>query len=306
VRWREIWALPAVRAATVAFVLVLVAAFVVLQKHGPAGASGVTQAPFGCPPPAAPDVVDRAGDTLPTGARAAVLCYRDGHDAWYPPSGTLTSDVDSVVRAANAQRVHDPSSGDGCGGVGAEAWAMVVRYAHGTRTITGDNGGCWDLHVGTTQRFGSRKVFDVYLHALERQRAHGTATHAATTLGCPTTRVPPSSPLASPSTMVKGVICTHLGPQPQPVALNRSQVTVLRHDFATESGRRINDTVAARCDSSVLHTPFVISGVDRWGDRFVVSVSCGHYSLTEPMDRHVYVVRPLPSTVRTLTPLVGT
>jgi hypothetical protein len=182
---------------------------------------------------------------------------------------------------------------------------MVFRYADGTRTISGDNGGCWDLDVGTSERFGSQKVFDAYLAALQRQRDRSSPPSGAAAVSCPTSRVQPYSPLASPSRMMKGVICTHLGPHPQAVALNQRQVAVLRHDFATESGRRLSDRAASRCDSPALRTPFFVSGVDHWGDRFAVLVFCGHYALTEPTSPHRYVVRPLPSTVRTLTPLVG-
>jgi hypothetical protein len=304
VNWREIWALPAVRAATVAFVLVLATAFVVLEKNHADPGPGVTQAPFACPDPNARHVVDQAGDTLPGGARAAVLCYVDNHDAWYPPAGLLTSHVDSVVRLVNSRRVHTGAH-DNCGGVGAPAWTMVFRYADGTRTISGDNGGCWDLDVGTSERFGSQQVFDAYLAALQRQRDHGSPPRGAGAVSCPTSRVQPYSPLASPSQMTRGVICMRLGRHPQAVALNERQVAVLRHDFATESGRRLGARDSSRCDSPVLRTPFFVSGVDRWGDRFAVSFLCGHYALTEPGSPQRYVVRPLPSTVRTLTPLVG-
>jgi hypothetical protein len=55
-------------------------------------------------------------------------------------------------------------------GGSAPAWSIVFRYAGGTRTITGDNGGCWDLRVGASERVGSRTVYGAYLREVLRQR----------------------------------------------------------------------------------------------------------------------------------------
>jgi hypothetical protein len=109
-------------------------------------------------------------DTLPTGATAALLCFHDNRYAWVPPHGRLAVGLDDLVRVVNAQRAHDPNSEDSCAGVGAPGWTVVLRYADGTRSIQGDNGGCWDLAVGSTERFGATSVWHADLAALLRQR----------------------------------------------------------------------------------------------------------------------------------------
>jgi hypothetical protein len=110
--------------------------------------------PFACPDPQ--DQTPMSGaDTLPTGATVALLCFHDNRFVWVPPHGQLRTGLDHLVRVVNAQRVHDPNSEDNCGGVGAPGWTVVLRYADGTRTIQGDNGGCWGLAVGSTERFGA-------------------------------------------------------------------------------------------------------------------------------------------------------
>jgi hypothetical protein len=169
---------------------------------------------FRCPDPeaAATTVVDHGADTLPTGALGAVLCVHDDHVPWSAPRGQLQTGLDDLVGVVNAQRVFHPSPDLACGGVGAPAWTMVLSYPGGTRTISGDNGGCWDLLVGRTQRYGSRHVYDAYLTALVAQRtSQGTPDSRRTPPGCPATSYPATSPAGDPRLLVSASWCRHAG-----------------------------------------------------------------------------------------------
>lgn len=223
-------------------------------------------------------------DTLPTGATAALLCFHDNRFAWVPPHGRLRSGLDDLVRQVDAQRVHDPSSDDTCGGVGAPAWRMVLRYDGGTRTIAGDNGGCWDLAVGSTERFGAKHVWQTYLSALRRQRHQGSADAVFAPAACP-------------------VLCSIDGQQQ--IRLTGNQVDAFRHDFAPATHRRTHLHGASSCHHLRPRSSVGIVGVDGWGDPFSVLTQCDTYRILQPAHGRYLVVRMLPSTARMLEGLLA-
>jgi hypothetical protein len=276
------------------------------SSPGGVAAASTVDRPFRCPGPREDpvDVVDHAGDMLPTGARAVLLCRLDNHIPWTPPHGVLTAGLDQVVRDVNAQKVHDPNAAVGCGGVGAPAWSMVFRYADGTRTITGDNGGCWDLLVGSTERFGSKKVFEAYLRALVRQRAH---EHPR-----PFHRTPPAcparidlgyfAPVADPTTGRIATLCV-LQPQSTHTArrlpLTGAQLAVLRKDFATAPQRRTDADAMSNCPADP-GPALDIRGLDAWQEPFQVYVECGAYRILRPAAARYSFATLLPRTQRLL------
>ena len=80
-----------------------------------------------------------AGKT--TGARAAVLCYRDNHDPWYPPNGTLTlASYDDthygylrlIVNAATLRMEFHPAEDGGTTKTPDDAFMLDLK----TRAIT--------------------------------------------------------------------------------------------------------------------------------------------------------------------------
>ena len=110
----------------------------------------------------------------PTGARSARLCLLDNNIAWIaaarrphhrsrPTWSASSTPTQSTTRRPTSAAV----------GWVRPAWSIVLRYAGGTRTVTGDNGGCWDLPSGgASEHFGSRTVYGAYLReVLPRQRA---------------------------------------------------------------------------------------------------------------------------------------
>ena len=295
-------------------VAVTIAALLVLAGCGDHPSSAPSSAPQGsvtvtgsirCPDPRAEpaDVVDN-GDTLPTGAHAALLCLHDNNMPWAPPRGALTTGLDDLVGVVNDQEVHQPAADEACGGVGAPAWTMVFRYADGTRAITGDNGGCWDLRVGSTERFGSKKVFEAYLQALVRQRAHEhPRPFDARPPLCPA-RVDLGSfaPVADASTARAGTLCVlerRSNRTSRGVPLTRTQLAILRHDFATASQRRTDADAQSRCPADP-RPAVVVRGLDAWREPFQVYVECGVYRILRPaVDRYAFATL-LPATARML------
>ncbi len=262
--------------------------------------------PFACPVPS-----DRApvggADTLPSGARAALLCARDTSAPWVAPRGALRRGLDHLVQVVNTQRVHDPDSEDFCGGVGAPGWTIVLRYADGTRTIQGDNGGCWGLAVGTTQRFGSKRVFDAFNRALLRQRSAESSPETVFPMPpCPSRRDAGSfSPLADAAHATSAAVCQHRGHKFRPDLLTRTQIRMLRHDFATATTRRTHLDGPSDCHALPATSNGVIVGVDPWGDPFTVLTTCDTYRLLQPARHHYLFARMLPATARMLRPLLN-
>jgi hypothetical protein len=260
---------------------------------------------FACPDPQ-DDAPMSGADTLPTGATAALLCFHANRSAWVPPRGRLSTGLDPLVRLVNAQRVHDPVADGACGGVGAAAWRMVLEYDDGTRTIAGDNGGCWDLAVGSSERFGAKHVWQSYLSALRRQRQRqGSPDVIFPPATCPAHRrdLASYSPLADAGRLQTAVVCSIDG-QHQ-TRLTSTQLDALRHEFATAAHRRTDLEGAFSCHRLPPRSSVAIVGVDGWGDPFTVLTRCDTYRVWQPADGDHLFARMLPSTARMLGRLLA-
>lgn len=273
--------------------------------NGPAGRTTTVDGSFRCPDPEAEPHGDGGSDRLPTGATAARLCLHDNRSPWSPPNGILATGLDALVSKVDSQRIYDPSSQLGCGGVGAPAWTIVLRYPSGTRTISGDNGGCWDLLVGSTQRFGSRHVFQAYLRALLHQRqVQGSPDTVWQPPACPRRRsaadpalaYPAVSPAAATSRVVAATWCrrdgshwTSAGPA------TRAQLALLRRDITTAEGRT-GDGALDHCRDVPSSPETLLVGRDPWGDLLAVDFSCDTYRLLTPPRPRAEFVTMLPST----------
>jgi hypothetical protein len=160
--------------------------------------------------------------------------------------------------------------------------------------------------VGPAQRAGGRLVFRAFLSATAAQRRHtrppdprqGPPT-------CPTSRIPPYSPLADPTRVAAASLCTHLddrwnGERPgRPLRSRR--LAALRHDLATARARVFEPRRRQHlCRSPVLRGPLRISALDAWGDRFVVDLACDTYRFVPRGGQDLVTVHLLPRTARVL------
>src|SRR5689334_15593843 len=111
---------------------VLVAAALVLSACGD-GSSSVPSADsppgptdFACPDPQA-NVETTPGDTLPSGARAARICYSAAMPvSWQAPADPLVQGVDRLVAAVNEQEISPHS--DACNADAGPAYRIVLDY----------------------------------------------------------------------------------------------------------------------------------------------------------------------------------
>jgi hypothetical protein len=254
-------------------------------------------APFACPAPSDRTPVS-GSDTLPTGARAALLCARDTDAPWVAPHGALHQGLDQLVGVVNAQRVHDPRTDDNCADVGGPGWTIVLRYADGTRTIQGDNGGCWDLTVGSTERFGARRVYEAFNRALLHQRTTGSAPDAVfPPPSCPSRPDFGSfSPLADATHATSVTVCVRVGSRYRPVRLRKADLRLLQHEFATSATRRTHLDGASGCHALPPRSGVMLVGADPWGDPFTVLTTCDTYRILQPPDSRTLFARMLPAT----------
>jgi hypothetical protein len=275
-----------------------------------AAVTALDSTPFACPDPQ--DQTPMTGaDTLPRGAKAALICYRDNHDLWFAPAGSLTEGVGRLVRMVNAQDIHPNAQNENCNADLGPAYSIVFRYADGTRTITGENDGCHPVMVGSTERGGARRLLAAFLNALARQRMHVPPPDVSRRPpACPTDRIEPSGPLADPAHVVAASLCTHLGgpwgEQRAGLPFTPAQVAVLRRDLATAKSRIFRPTVGGHhCRSLVLRGPVRISALDQWGDQFVVDLACDTYTFVPLTEDGFVTVHLLPATARMLGHLLA-
>lgn len=270
----------------------------------PSARPAATDRPFRCPGPKTAAPPDYGADSLPNGAQAALVCVRDGGRSWTRPSDTLTTRVDALVRSVNRRPLRDQSLG--CAGGGGIEFALIPRYAHGTRTVTGGRDPCVPLTVGTAQHDDARGILFGYLRALEGQRAQAGPPRdvARRSPSCHAPTFSAGDLLARPDRIVTAVVCT-AGVKPRQVAaLDRRRLAQLRRDFATVRAR---PSSASRFESKIQPPRLraVSIGRDAWGDTFHVELADGHYRLL-PAAHGTYVfARMLPATARMLGRLLG-
>jgi hypothetical protein len=265
---------------------------------------------FGCPGPGtSPDAIVATPDLtiLPHGAKAAQICYLDNGLLWLAPAGRLTRGVRGLVSLVNSRQAHRPQKNEVCNADLGPAYAIVFRYPDGIRTITADTSGCREIVVGSTERAGGRSLFHSYLAALARQRAHTRPPARRVHLpGCIPDRIPPFSPVSDPAHLSDARLCPQRpGSAPAYVRhgrrLDTAQLAALRHDLAS-AGQRVFEPRPGRhyCRSPIVQGPLRITAVDRWGDQFVLDISCDIYRYETPHGSRFVMVHLLPATARLL------
>jgi hypothetical protein len=275
-----------------------------------AGTSGVDRAPYACPDPLNVTLPPPGADTLPMGATAARICVTSGRPGWRAPPDDLRTGLAHLVRVVNAQPLHGADPGTGCAQFGSSAWALVLRYPDGTRTVTGDNAGCWDLRVGATQREGVRHVYEAYLRALARQRSRSDPPDVIRRAPrCPQHAVPVSEqlqdPVADPTDTHGAVLCVLTAHHGRTIAMPRSAQVALHHDFAAAAGRPTDVEPPRDCRSLAPAAEVMVRGTDAWGSRFSVLFDCDVYRLLPPAAHLYEFVRLLPATERMLRHLLA-
>lgn len=291
---------------------VMVAAVLVLAGCGDDSSSlpssgrttGTVPRSFACPDPAA-KVEPAAGDTLPTGARAARICYSAEMPVeWQPPHEPLTHDVARLVALVNRQQFYPPA--DGCNADAGPAYRIVLDYPDGARIVSGVTAGCRDVRVGASDREGGRTVWRAYFHLLAQQREHARPGQVPTRpISCPTRRHPvPFTPLAEVGSLGRARLCLS-SDDPQGVTMTSRDLRILRHDVRTSAGRRQASSVHPVTCSRSLRFGYEIVGIDRWGDTVDVRAYCRVYPMAVPGTFRTAYVRELPVTAAMFERLVG-
>ena len=273
---------------------------------GPAAPTGIDNAPYVCPDRTR-QVVPTGADILPTGATAARLCGVSGTSpAWRAPTGDLRTGLDRLVRLVNSRRILGAQPGTGCAQQGGSSWALVLRYPSGTRTITGDNAGCWDLRVGITERWGAQRVYDSYLAALLRQRRdEGSPEVLRPRPRCPEHAVGVSDQLQDPAADptaagAVSVLCVLTAHSARTVVLPEPAFAALHRDLSTAARRPPDAPWRRSCTSLAPGAQVLLRGSDPWGGRFSVLFQCDVYRLLPAAAYRYRFVRLLPSTERAL------
>jgi hypothetical protein len=155
--------------------------------------------------------------------------------------------------------------------------------------------------VGATQRTGSRRVWDAYLHLLLRQRRQQgppEAVHRAPRCPARLRSDDAFSPVADATRLTSATVCRTDGTHVRAHRLSRAQVGLMRRDVATASTRRTGHD--PRCRSIAPDVSGVVVGVDPWGEPVTVLIACDTYRVVRAgSDRYVFA-RMLPSTARML------
>jgi hypothetical protein len=275
----------------------------------------VVDAPYACPT-IGPDLVATPGaKDLPTGAVAARLCVSERPGPFLPPADDLTRHVESLVRIVNRRRItgaavpgprarHDV----GCGGPSDPSFAIVFKYANGTRTISGNPLGCTaglEVQVGNGMREGSRRVWHTYLTLLAAQRRREqppTEVHPGLP-GCSRlSRSVPVSPLFDVR-LTHARLCA-VGRPSRPVGaghdLAPEQLRELGADLLTRP-RRGHHRGGAGCRTWRGHQLYDILANDVWGDRTLLYGRCHQYGQLRAVPGYtIPVVWLRPATARML------
>jgi hypothetical protein len=241
--------------------------------------------------------------TLPGGATAALLCRQDNGRLWFPPAGTLTRGLPALVHLVDSRHASQQDPDQVCDADLGLAYAIVLRYPDGVRTITARTDGCRQIDVGSTVRPGARPLLDAYLHALTRQRAHTSPPARRPRIdACITPRIPPLTLDSERGRLSDALLCARHGSRfvRHGRRLDAAQLGALRHDFATARQRVFKPRPGQHyCRAPIIKGPVRVSAVDRWGDRLVVDLGCDIY----PFERATpegSLVHLLPRTARLL------
>ncbi|MDX6360164.1 MAG: hypothetical protein QOH37_3218 [Nocardioidaceae bacterium] len=281
-------------------------------ETGPA----VVNAPYACPTIGPDQVATPGAKDLPAGAVAARLCVSDRPGPFLPPADDLTQHVDSLVRIVNRQRIIGaavPGARDtrntGCGGPSDPSFAIVFRYAHGTRTVSGNPLGCTaglEVQVGNGMREGSRRVWEAYLRLLAKQRGEEVHSAGAHTRALPCSRLSrsvPVSPLFDVGRLTNARLCP-VDRRSHPVGFVRDlaseQLRVLRADLLTR-GRRGHRRGGAGCRTWRGHQLYDIVASDDRGDRTILFGRCYQYGQVRAVPGYnIPVIWLRPATARML------
>jgi hypothetical protein len=296
----------------------VVASAVILSGCGWFGPTGPPDIPSGprlvaaayaCP--AAGTTVDTTGSPrLPRGALAARICRTtDSGPSWLPPRDDLTTRVARLVRLVDRLRISgraDPTTmlkDTGYGGPSNPVYAIVVRYADGTRTVSSGQCDGNTLRVGQALRAGSMRVWHRYFRLLAAQRRAGARPAGRRQGTCDSRSAGFAvTPLFDVHALVAAQMCP-LDRRNRPLAhgvrrLDRAQLQVLRAELLRPQ-HPYRQSPRLGCMRWHAAEHYMVSVVDALGDRAVLFGQCRTYARARPVESlRIPVIRPLPTTAR--------
>lgn len=269
--------------ATVAAVLLLAGCDGGSSDEGDAaptadGTSSATSsaAPDPGPPVECPDeIIERdpaLPDAVPEGATSVRLCEAEPGEV-SPPVDALTTDVTTVVDAANDQ----PLVKRGCADLQLPSYQLAFGYPDGTRfVVAGRFTGCGELIVGSARRRAAGPVLRTFVDRLREQRADATPPPQPVDVddldcGRPPSNLP--SVLALPTDLAIGVLCFGRPDHPgkaERVEIPADDLTVLTRSMGSETS---SSEGYLGCGPIFGRTHWIV-GASAWGDPIVMRPGC--------------------------------
>lgn len=226
----------------------------------------VTSAPFTCPDIPDAGVILPGSATLPTGATAARIC----DSIVGGPSQVLTSSVDDLVRAANAQPLTYHRASECSGAGGTWGYTLVLDYPTGTRVVAGDS--CGWFGVGPVQRGeATPSIGEQFLSALRRQEDAKPLTEP---MSCSRATAAPEGP-GDLTRIVAARFCP-AGTTGRGLLLTTRQLALLTRSTNRYEEGVSNGPIEGGCPRPRAGWPHLMLS-DAWHQQFSVTLRCSGY-----------------------------
>jgi len=223
-------------------------------------------------------------DAVPEGATSVRLCAggASGVNQVTPPVDALTTDVDTVVRAVNDQRLVDRPR---CADLQLPTYQLAFGYPDGSRfVIAGRFTGCAELLVGSGRRAQAGPPLRAFVEHLVAQRSTATPPNQAVEpadLDCTQPREQRTFPLGDPTGLTVAVLCVGLPQRPERarrVAIPAEELTALAASMEADTGPV--ETFGCAYDPVV---PWIV-GINAWGDPITLTKECFGFLIADDLE----------------------